>query len=106
MDKVAAAIEKLEVFTVVTVEAIFRPPIKTRQPIKPVFVAAAQKPTVIGRAGSTKRSGGEKRTVEVGFGITTRNVDHQRVPRQVAQPAASHPCPIHLFIAAGAKERR
>ena len=73
MDKVAtqnAATEKLDVFAVVTVEAIFGPPVQTRQHIEPVFVAAAQKPTGIGSAGSTKGSGGEKRTVEVGLGIT------------------------------------
>jgi hypothetical protein len=61
----------LDVFAVVTVEAIFGSPVQTRQPIEPVFVAAAQKST--GSAGSSKGSGGsggENGTVEVGLGIT------------------------------------
>jgi hypothetical protein len=40
MDKVAsenAATEKLNVLAVITVEAIFGPPVQTRQPIEPVL---------------------------------------------------------------------
>src|SRR5262245_50095365 len=70
MDKVAsghAENQKLDVFFVVTVETIFGSPVQTRQPIEPVFVAAAQKPTGIGRALGRKgigAKGGENRTVE------------------------------------------
>src|SRR5262249_5747558 len=103
MDNVAsenAATEKLVVFAVVTVEAVFSPPVQTRQHIEPVFVAAAQEPSRIGRAGTSPCDGGEKRAVEVGLGITARNVDQKRIPRQVTQATAGRPSPIHLFVAA------